>query len=193
MTSDTSEIEIRTLAPEDASAFRALRLRALLEDPIPFLSSYEEEADCSVEDVAIRLRASDPATRVLGAFRHGALVGTLGSYRHALLKARHRANLWGMYVAPEERQRGIGNALLSMAIKQLRALGDIEQIELTVVTSAHAARNLYRAAGFQCQGLLRRAMKTGNGYFDEELLVRWFEEARSTPAICGASSTITSS
>lgn len=173
MTSNATEIEIRTLAPEDASIFRALRLRGLREDPIPFLSSYKEEVDRSVEDVASRLRASDPATRVLGAFRHGTLVGTLGSYRHAQLKARHRANLWGMYVAPEERRCGIGKALLSGAIEQLRAVGDVEQIELTVVTSAHAARSAYRAAGFQSQGLLRRAMKTGNEYFDEETLILW--------------------
>jgi ribosomal protein S18 acetylase RimI-like enzyme len=182
MTSDASEIEIRTLAPEDASVFLALRLRALREDPIPFLSSYEEEEDRSVEDVAAHLRESDPATRVLGAFRRGILVGTLGSYRNALLKARHRATLWGMYVAPEERRRGIGKVLLSMAIKQLRALGDIEQIELTVVTSQLAAGHLYRSAGFQSQGQLRRAMKMHKEYFDEEMLVLWLVDGPSDAA-----------
>ncbi|MGD0679548.1 MAG: GNAT family N-acetyltransferase [Polyangiaceae bacterium] len=139
----------------------------------------EKEASRSVEDVASRLRTTYAATWVLGAFRGGVLVGTLGSYRHAELKARHRATLWGTYVCPEERRRGIGAALLSRAIEQLRALGDVEQIELTVVVSADAARTVYRAAGFERQGLLPRAMKTGDDYFDEEELVLWLADERS--------------
>ena len=147
------------------------RLRALREEAVPFLASYEEEAVHSVEDFASRFRRSDPATEVLGAFRNGTLVGTLGFYRHGQIKARHRASLWGMYVAPEQRRHGIGEALLREAIARARIVGDVEQLELTVVTGEEPARRLYVAAGFKVQGVLRHAMKLGDRYFDEECLI----------------------
>jgi ribosomal protein S18 acetylase RimI-like enzyme len=124
-----------------------------------------------VDDFASRLRTSDPAIQVLGAVRNGLIVGTLGFYRHAQTKARHRVSLWGMYVAREERRRGIGKALLDGAITRLRSVGDVEQIELTVVQTEEPARRLYLARGFEVQGLMRRAMKDGEQYFHEELMI----------------------
>lgn len=67
------------------------------------MASYEDESVLAVEDFATRLRSSDDANAVLGAFVADKLVGTLGFYRHRASKANHRASLWGMYVAPEER------------------------------------------------------------------------------------------
>ncbi|HZU81907.1 MAG TPA: GNAT family N-acetyltransferase [Polyangiaceae bacterium] len=171
---DLEQGTVRPLGPEDAPAFRAVRLRALETDPASFLSSYEEEAPRSMEEFAARLRGEDPAVRVVGAFRGHALVGTLGFYRHAPLKARHRASLWGMYVAPEERRRGVGRALVDEALRLLRAVGTVEQAELNVAVVAEAARRLYASVGFEAQGVLRGAMKIGGRYFDEEMMVlRW--------------------
>src|SRR5260370_19590837 len=53
------ETEIRTLSEEDAAVFRDFRLRALRDDPIPFLASYEEDVVSSVQDFAARLPATD--------------------------------------------------------------------------------------------------------------------------------------
>jgi ribosomal protein S18 acetylase RimI-like enzyme len=164
-------VEVRALSEADAAAYREIRLRALREDPVPFLASYEEEASRSMDDFASRLRTSDPATQVLGALRDGLVVGTLGFYRHAHTKARHRVSLWGMYVAREERRRGIGKALLDEAIARLRSVGDVEQIELTVVQTEEPARRLYLVRGFEVQGVVRGAMKDGEQYFHEELLI----------------------
>jgi RimJ/RimL family protein N-acetyltransferase len=167
---------IRVLREDDAAVFRELRLRALREDPIPFLASYEAEAVLTVQDVASKLRAGAVGTDVLGAFREGVLIGTLGFYRHGPIKARHRASLWGMYVAPEERRQGIGKALILEAISRLREIADVEQVELTVVAGEHPARRLYLTLGFEVQGTLRRAMKTEGTYFDEEELVFWLRD-----------------
>ena len=164
---------VRALRDDDAGIFRELRLRALREDPVPFLASYKEDAALTVEDVARRLRASAVGTEVLGAFREGVLVGTLGFYRHGQIKAQHRVSMWGMYVVPEERRGGIGRALVLEAISRIRIIGDVEQVELTVVTSEEPARRLYLALGFQVQGVLRHAMKSGSSYFDEEQLILW--------------------
>jgi ribosomal protein S18 acetylase RimI-like enzyme len=166
---------IRSLQEDDAASARDLRLRALREAPVPFLGSYDEEVKRSVEDFASGLRGDDSASQALGAFRDGSLVGTLFVRRHTPLKARHRAFMGGMYVAPEARRRGIGRALLLEAISRLRTAGDIEQVELTVVRTEEPARRLYLSAGFQVQGVLRHAMKMGDEYFDEEELVLWLK------------------
>jgi peroxiredoxin/RimJ/RimL family protein N-acetyltransferase len=173
---------VRPLHEGDAAAFRALRLRALREDPAPFLSTYEEEEGRSVEHFAARLAASTPGTGVLGAFRGETLIATLGFSRHAAVKAHHRVLLWGMYVAPEERRHSVGKALVLQAITLLREPGDVEQIELTVVTREVAARSLYLALGFQWQGTVRHAMKVGREYFDEDTLVFWLTRPVTGPA-----------
>jgi ribosomal protein S18 acetylase RimI-like enzyme len=175
MTADAAIL--RALTEEDAVVFRELRLRALREDPVPFLASYEEEAPRTIAEVAALLRASRAGTEILGAFRGVVLVGALGFYRHAHLKARHRASLWGMYVVPEERRRGTGRALVLEAIGRLRAVEGIRQVELTVVATEEPARRLYRAFGFRVQGVLRRATMSAGVYFDEEALVLPFDDA----------------
>jgi peroxiredoxin/ribosomal protein S18 acetylase RimI-like enzyme len=172
---------VRALEAVDATAFRGLRLRALREDPGAFLTTHDEDAASSVEEFAARLKASTPGTEVLGAFRGDELVGSLGYYRHVRLKAHHRVTLWGMYVAGEERRRGVGRALVEEAVRRLRALGDVEQIELAVVSREMPAHELYVKLGFQIQGTTRRAMKVGREYHDEDMLVLWLGDVTNDP------------
>jgi peroxiredoxin/RimJ/RimL family protein N-acetyltransferase len=175
--------QVRVLAEADASAFRELRLRALREDPVPFLTSYEEDASRSLDDFAARLRASSPGTEVLGALRDGKLVGTVGYYRHTAKKARHRVSLWGLFVPGEERRRGIGGALVRQAIDRIHAVPEVEQVELTVVTREQAARALYASIGFQVQGIIRHSMKLEKEYYDEAHLVLFLGDRTDDPRV----------
>ncbi len=63
-----------------------------------------------------------------------------------------------------------GRALLDAPVDRLRSLG-VEQVHLYVATTADAARRLYRRAGFEVVGTLRDAMKEGERYIDEDLMV----------------------
>ncbi len=173
---------VRPLHEGDASAFRALRLRALKEDPAPFMTTYEEDEARPVSEVAARLASSSTGTGVLGAFRGDALIGSVGFSRHAAAKARHRVLLWGMYVAPEERRHSVGRAMLLQVVALLRAVEDVEQIELTVVSREQAARSLYLAVGFERQGTVRHAMKVGGEYLDEDTLVLWLPRGSTGPS-----------
>ncbi|KYF47646.1 hypothetical protein BE08_31515 [Sorangium cellulosum] len=167
-------MSVRRLTDADAAPLRALRLRALREEPDPFLATFEEEQARPLEDLIARLRqqsdTSDSA--VLGAFDGAALVGMLGFYRDGHRKARHRVGLWGMYVAPEARGRGHGRALLDAALAGIAAIPGTEQVHLGVAATSGAARELYLRAGFQVTGTLPRAMKDGDRYIDEELMMR---------------------
>ena len=117
---------IRVLGEDDAVLLRALRLRALRDDPDSFLSSLEvEEAE---PEQATRDRLRQVATcrdaGVLGAFDAGTLIRMLGIARERLPKASsHRVILWGMYVTTEARGRGAGRALVDAAVARLRAAG----------------------------------------------------------------------
>jgi ribosomal protein S18 acetylase RimI-like enzyme len=162
---------IRVLQESDAFDLRELRLRALRDAPDAFGSTYEAEASEPVDVTVGRLRQNPTAKdiSVLGAFEDGILVGMLGVVRQTLRKSAHRATLWGTYVAPETRGRGVGRALIDEAVTRLKAAG-VEQAHLTVATTAVAARRLYLRAGFVVVGSLREAMKDGNRYIDEELM-----------------------
>ncbi|WP_437959363.1 GNAT family N-acetyltransferase [Sorangium sp. So ce119] len=167
-------MSVRRLTDADAFLLRALRLRALREEPDPFLTTFEEEQARPIEDLVARLRqqsdTSDSA--VLGAFEGEALVGMLGFYRDGHRKARHRVDLWGMYVAPEARGRGHGRALIDAALARIAAVPGVEQVHLGVSATSEAARELYVRAGFKATGVLPRAMKDGDRYIDEELMMR---------------------
>jgi hypothetical protein len=72
-----TEITIRPLTPADAAAFKALRLQGLQEIPSAFGSSYEEECDTLVEELARRFAPQAGRAR-FGAFDGEHLVGIAG-------------------------------------------------------------------------------------------------------------------
>jgi GNAT superfamily N-acetyltransferase len=105
---------IRPLTRDDATAFRTVRLDALLESPTAFGSSHHEEARQPLDWFANRLEADDWI--VLGAFDDGSLVGIVGVAREPAAKERHRAEIRSMFVAPSARGRGVASALMVHAL-----------------------------------------------------------------------------
>ena len=94
---------IRPLREEDAEVYLALRREALLDSPLAFASSPEDDFATSVETVREHLRQA-PDSVILGAFRPD-VVGSAGLYRDRHVKSSHKAHLWGMYVKPGHRRR----------------------------------------------------------------------------------------
>ncbi len=122
-------MDIRRLTPADASAYRALRLRAFREHPEAFTTSFEELEQQPPGETQKRLVAADAA--FWGAFNDGALCGYVGLDRESRVKCRHKATLVGMYVAPEHAGGGVGRALVDALLAHARASG-LELLVLTV-------------------------------------------------------------
>jgi ribosomal protein S18 acetylase RimI-like enzyme len=86
-------------------------------------------------------------------------------------KGRHKGNIYGVYVSPEYRGKGLGRALLSRILEMARNDSSLEQILIAVATTQEAAKKLYGSLGFVTYGVEPRALKVGEQYIDEELMV----------------------
>jgi ribosomal protein S18 acetylase RimI-like enzyme len=166
---------VKLLGPADAVAYRALRLDALKRHPCAFRASFDEEAGQSLEELAARLEAD----AVFGAYCDGALCGLAGLEIPQARNKRHKGTLFGVYVCPDRRRAGLGTTLVSRVIEHARSR--VEQLHAAVVVTAEPARALYRKLGFEPYGLEPRALKVGEEYFDQELLVLQLDD-RATAA-----------
>ena len=163
-------MEIRRLGPESAAVYRELRLRGLKEHPEAFTSSYEEDAAKPLAAMERRLGPDSPDI-VYGAFDGDRLAGIVGLAREPRAKNRHKAVVFGMYVAPEHGRRGVGASLLRHAIDEARRQPGLEQLVLTVTRSNASACMLYESAGFRSFGIEPRAIRVGGAYHDKNHMI----------------------
>ena len=167
-------MQIRELVPDDALVFQGLRLAALRECPSAFASSYEEERGTPIAIVAERLVANADRC-VLGAWLESDLVGTLGLQREKMRKLAHKVFIWGMYVAPGARRRGVGRQLIDHALQRTGLMNGVRQINLGVNVANVEAIALYEAAGFAAFGVERGFMLLDGRLHDELHMVRNIE------------------
>ena len=160
---------IHLLTDADLPAYRALLLPGLVTDAASFRIAPPDE-----EHAPFPTR-NQPDSFTLGAYVGDALAGIVSFQREGTdrVKLRHKGLLLRMYVSPAFRGQGIAGLLIQDLIDRVRTLGDIEQINLTVVTT-NPAKRLYERFGFVPFSLERRAIKWQGGYFDEETMVLFF-------------------
>jgi len=157
---------VRRLTPEDAEAFRALRLAGLEESPAAFGSSPDVESEHDLELIRARLApGQDDAT--FGAFGGDALVGVVGLHRPTHTKGLHRGQVWGMYVAPAHRRAGAGRALVEALVAYARGCHGLAWLDLGVGVTNDGARALYESLGFSAWGIERDSLRVDGAPVDE--------------------------
>ncbi|HWA11356.1 MAG TPA: GNAT family N-acetyltransferase [Opitutaceae bacterium] len=161
---------IRLLGKNDVSPYRRLRLQGLRESPTAFGSSHQQEGKQPLRFFEQRIVAT-PERWALGAFAGEKLVGVIGFVRDAGLKNRHKGFIWGMYVAPRFRRRGIGLALFRAALARVEALRGLRWVRLSVTTSNRAALRLYRKLGFVRYAKEPESLFVNGRYYPEYHLV----------------------
>lgn len=115
-----------------------------------------------------------PDSFTLGAVSEaGKLLGVVSFEREGIFreKLRHKGLLFRMYVDKNAGGKGIGKQLIREVIARAKALGDIEQIILTVVAANERAKGLYQKFGFEIFSHENKAIKYKGKYFDEDTMV----------------------
>lgn len=172
-------MDIRRLLPTDAAIFRALRLAALQESPSAFGSSDEEERAVSIPTIEARL-TERPDRGVFGAFHGDELVGLAALGRESLDKLAHKAFVWGLYVSPEYRGRGIARSLMAEVLGLARAAPGVLQVNLSVNASHVGAIRLYESFGFRSFGLEAGALNVSGVLHDEQHMSLHLVERRDS-------------
>jgi ribosomal protein S18 acetylase RimI-like enzyme len=141
-------MEIRRLRTDEADLLRDVRLRALADAPWAFGSSHARELAYTAERWQWFADQTDAATYV--ATEGDAAVGMAGGF---VPEGGDGVQLWGMWVAPEARGRGLGRGLVEAVLAWARERGAPALVlEVTDTEAARPAAALYRSLGFEPTG-----------------------------------------
>jgi ribosomal protein S18 acetylase RimI-like enzyme len=162
------DIDIRPVTRAEAEAWRALRLEMLKDNPTAFKSSYEEEAPQNLSSFAARI-PEDPIDVLFGVYRGGVLSGSAGFSREKRVKIAHKGLMWSVYLKPELRGRGVGEALVQRVIDHAGA--NVSVLLCSVTSENTAACELYRRMGFVEYGIEPRALRVDGRDYDEDMLI----------------------
>lgn len=170
-------LAIRPFEEEDFQTFDRLRKEALLNTPESHGSDYESYDALSYLDKEhlFEKLLNYPFNYALGAFVDNTkAVGMTGfSCRHQNPMLRHKGYIWGMYVSPDARGKGIASQMLDSIVTSASEDISCEQLLLTVSSDNTDALKLYRTSGFIPYGTEFRALKIDpNSYIDEILMIR---------------------
>lgn len=164
----------------EAEAFKALRLHGLKNDPVSFANTYEEMAIRTIDDIVAELRANI----VIGVLKEGSeLVGVGGIRREAAGKMNHKGMIYGNYVKPEMRGKGIGRRIMLELEKNAREtvptdiLPGFEELQLRVVEGNDSAIKLYKSVGYEEFGYAARAVRYNGQYVGEYYMHKYLIDA----------------
>lgn len=174
----TPELTIRPLEIDDFATFLDIQREALLQSPELFGSDYEWFESLSILSKEQRYEKymNFPYQYILGAVDdEGNIAGMIGYSSEDSSKTRHKGTVWGLFVRPEFRGKGIATIMVMSVLETAQDLLDVEQVQLAVSTHNEASYGLYLRLGFKVFGTELHAMKIGDSYVDEYHMVKFLK------------------
>jgi ribosomal protein S18 acetylase RimI-like enzyme len=144
---EPAPFRVRPVEPADWERLRDLRLEMLEDTPKAFLERLEHARRRPDRDWRRRTEreVSDPTSwRFVAESSDGALVATMGCY----LADGARATVFGVYVTPAWRSRGVAEALLDVVERFAAERFAAAELFLLVHEENERARAFYRRQGF---------------------------------------------
>lgn len=143
-------IDITRITPGNVSTFKEVRLRALLDTPTAFGSTYARESEFSDAEWTQRIMRWN-GERGIGflAIDGGIGCGIAGSMLDD--DDATRATLVSMWTAPTHRRQGVARRLVDEVVAWARSR-DVGAMRLMVTSSNEAAMAFYEQLGFARTG-----------------------------------------
>ncbi len=143
-------IDIVQITPGNVSTFKEVRLRALLDTPSAFGSTYARESELGdAEWMRRAIRWNGERGNGFLAIDGGIGCGIVGSMLDE--SDATLATLVSMWTAPTHRRQGIARRLVDAAVAWARSR-DVTVMRLMVTSSNAAAISCYEQLGFACTG-----------------------------------------
>ena len=157
------ELIFRELNEADASAYQALRLKALQDTPHAFTRSYDDECVLSDQDFEHHLIATD-ARFTLGVFDGKGLIASVYFFRLPLLQRRHLGEITDLYVEPSYRSEEIGTDLINDCLVRAADMAYLTFINATCSSDSSHALRLFEKVGFEVWGVETNALQVDGKY-----------------------------
>lgn len=140
-------VQIRQLNEDDWREFSEIRLTALQTDPQVFGSNYERESQFTEEDWRTRLRAEDNAVFML--LDGETPIGITGAAVDRSDPTGKTALLWGSWLAPEYRGKGLSEMMYRTRIDWAKQQPAVEKILVSHRASNLSSKFANRKHGFK--------------------------------------------
>jgi ribosomal protein S18 acetylase RimI-like enzyme len=154
------------LGPEEIEAIRRVRLEGLKNHPENFGADHDHEASQPLEWWLRRMGGG----KSFGVWIDGELAGLAVFVRQNEKKHAHQGGIGAVYVRPQYRGRGVGDALMKATLEE--AAKHVEHLTLTVTESNAVAIRLYERNGFTIVGRMPASIRVDGTDYDELVMHR---------------------
>ncbi|WIV20326.1 GNAT family N-acetyltransferase [Paenibacillus polygoni] len=169
------EICIKNIIEEQAEQFWRIRLESLRVSPEAFGTSYEDSVGIPISEV-VKMIKNEHDEYILGAFTEDdQIVGIAGFKKGRGMKFTHKGMVWGVYVTPDYRGKGIGKSLMEEILNRGKESEELKQINLSVITVNRFAVELYKRLGFESYGIEKNALEYMGEAYDEEHMTYFYK------------------
>lgn len=138
------DVTVTLFAPEEWRFYKSIRLKALLSDPGVFGSSHALEA--FEPDAKWQKALVSPDIGVFGVFHFGDVIGMTGIVLDR--NDRSTAKLWGSWLEPKWRDRGLSQKMYAARIDWARRHPDVQRIVVSHRESNTASKMANQKHGF---------------------------------------------
>lgn len=160
-------VSIVEITSDQITDYKNFFMEGLLQNENKFRISLEDEIKSPFPT------KDKPDSFTLGAFVQNQLAGIVSFEREGenRQKLRHKGLLFRMYVDHTFSGKGVGRQLMENLFERVKALHDIEQINLTVIADNENAKKLYTSLGFKTFSVEEYAIKWKGAYHTEQQMV----------------------
>ncbi len=157
---------IRQITLKDFTEWKKIRLEAVKLHPESFGENAAEVARQNKEYLEKSLQNGT----IFCYEENNKMIGIVGTFSMPYENMRHRANLFGLYIKENFRNRGIASLLVNHLINFLSQ--NHKQVHLCVTTTNVPALTFYQKHGFVIYGTEPDALLINNQYHDEYMMIR---------------------